>query len=601
LKSLSGRAQGPYINTTGDKPLVKGNDASIFTAKDSTCYLIWNGGLIQKLNSDLSGFITQGPQTLVLEDGTRLGDCCVQLTQIDDTYVLTGAKWNNTWSDKHVQNKQSTDIRFDAVLATSKNLTGPYKKQNEFYPHAGGGNLFQDVDGNLWHTISGYDSGSPIAGNPALLPIDRTNDNRFVLKEQYRYNAAKNSPIVYVSIEGNNSTGTSWENAYTSLQNAIDNVPDGSQLWIAKGKYNAPIHINLRNGLYFYGGFIGDETDFSERNTELNRTIVSGRNYAKHVISISSSSYIRLDGITIQGGNASGGSFHHHYGAGLHLLGGGETIRIVDCHFDNNKADQDGGALYASVGAAPTIINCSFKNNVARNNGGAAAIYCNSNNGYHTKFYNCIFDNNFAYGEGGTIYFDTNKKEFGLLTLINDLIINNTTLDESGALSLDRNSNLFLLNSTLSYNKGTTQGAVIGNFGKVPAKSRIINSIFYQNYGGKLFSIEGEAETVTANDKITYPNIWVQFNSCLFGDNDVNALVQRNFDRKKWRIVSELNESIMGKSTLHGNPAFADPINGDYHPNGGSEAKGVGTSTYYFKYNLEGKKRNAENSNIGCY
>lgn len=597
LRSLSGKAQGPYVEVTGKEPLVTGSDASLFMDSDSSVYFIWNGCYARKMNDDMSNFTGADAKVLSDEAGSKITLDNVSIRRLDGKYILTGKQYNGLWSSDR---NDGFGTRSDAAIAASRSFTGPYRIQKTRVPHAGGGMLFQDKDKQLWFTISGSDISSPVSGNPAVIQMQQTDNGEIIPVLETSFKAGAANPVVYVSTFGDNSTGNDWMHAFTSLQRAIDNAPVKAQIWVAEGKYEAPVQISLRKGLYIYGGFSGVEERLEQRDPERYRSVINGRNYAKHVISISGSSFIRLDGLTIQGGNASGGSFHLHYGGGIHILSGGETIRIVNCQFENNKADQDGGALYVSVGAAPTVINCTFKNNVAKNNGGAATIYCNNTNGFHTRFFNCTFDNNFAYGDGGAIYFDTNERDFGLLTMVNALVVNNTSLKDGGAIALDRNANLLLLNSTFSLNKGTSQGTVVANFGNVPGKSRVVNSIFYQNYGGMLFSIEGEAETITSNNKVYYPNIWVQFSNCLFDDNDVSALVQRNFDRKKWRTVYELNESVIGEKCIQGTPAFTDPANGNFLPNSGSKAKGTGTTKYYFKYNLEGKRR-TESINIGCY
>ena len=602
LKSISGRAQGPYVEVGGHKPLVRGSNASLFIDADSSVYFIWDNGKIQKMNPDISGFDTN--QTDYLKDslGNMINATAALITKIENKYVLSASRWNPLWNvAEYSQVAETPSARYDGVIATSDNLFGPYTFQKAVIPHAGGGSFLIDFEGKFWHTISGSDVGSPVSGQPCLLPLEVNSNREFFVKHQMDFGVISKMNTVYVSPFGNNSNGSSWENAFTSIQRAIDFAPEKSQIWIATGTYDTPVQINLRNGLYLYGGFKGNEKFLNQRSIEENRVIIDGKNIAKHVISIWSSSYIRLDGITIMGGNASGGSFHYQYGGGIHILGGGETIRLVNCHFKKNKSNLDGGALYISVGAAPTIINCTFVNNVSKNNGGAIAVYCNAMNGYHSKIFNCSFRQNHAYGDGGAVYFDTNFKDFGLLTIMNCLMVNNSTLKGGGVIALDRNSNLLLINSTLSFNKGSSQGAVIASLGKVPAKSYIVNSIISDNEGGTLFSIEGEAEYVSTTNQLISPNVWVHFISSLFNNRGTSMLVQRNFDRKKWRTINDLNESVMGNNCIQSDPEFADPGNGDFHLKNGSKARNAGILTFFFPFNIEGNSRNQSEMNLGCY
>jgi predicted outer membrane repeat protein len=598
LRSRSGRIQGPYDEVSGDKPLIDGVDASLFFDTDSTAYFLCNGTKVYTLNSKMDGFLSNSPRVLTASYGTSP----VQLSKIDGKYYLSTGRWKSVFdvSGANATIGVGLDARFDGVVAVSDNLFGSYRELQVTIPHAGGGLLFQDFDKNFWFAFTGNDKSAPVRDIPALMPLQVNVAGDFIPVRRHSKLSSDSLKVVYVSTFGNNSTGTNWDNAYTSIQRAVDNAPDNAQIWIAQGRYNAPVEISLREGISLFGGFRGDESQLSQRNSSRNKVVVNGKNSAKHVVLVSSSRNIRIDGLTLMGGNAAGLSFHHQYGGGAYILGGGETIKLVNCTFENNKADQDGGAIYASVGAAPMVINCTFKNNVSKNNGGAAAVYCNSPNGYHAKFYNCIFDNNFAYGDGGAIYFDSNKKKLGLLSVVNCLIVNNTTLKDGGTLTLDRSASLLMINTTMCFNKGTTLGAAVGSLGHVPGKSRIYNSIFYLNYGGSLFAVEGEAELEKRIADELSPNTWVIFENSLFEANEVNALVLRNFDKKIWKNVSALNETVMGRNCTEGDPLFIDPYTGDFHLNIGSKAKSSVISNS-FKFNLDKQLRSSDVNNLGCY
>src|SRR5690349_5189048 len=45
------------------------------------------------------------------------------------------------------------------------------------------------------------------------------------------------SGVVYVSLTGNNTTGCSWGNAFTTLQSALSIATSGDQVWVASGTY----------------------------------------------------------------------------------------------------------------------------------------------------------------------------------------------------------------------------------------------------------------------------------------------------------------------------------------------------------------------------
>src|SRR5512142_2257923 len=78
------------------------------------------------------------------------------------------------------------------------------------------------------------------------------------------------------------NNGTSWANAYKSLQSALAAAARNDQIWVAKGTYkptartdpNDPrsVTFTLPSGVAIYGGFAGTETLLSQRKPNLNVT-----------------------------------------------------------------------------------------------------------------------------------------------------------------------------------------------------------------------------------------------------------------------------------------------------------------------------------------
>jgi len=97
--------------------------------------------------------------------------------------------------------------------------------------------------------------------------------------------------IIYVNANATGSNnGSSWANAYTDLQAALNAATPGSEIWVAAGTYRpiTPADPNtvttaereatfqLRNGVALFGGFAGNETQRDQRNWQANPTILSG-------------------------------------------------------------------------------------------------------------------------------------------------------------------------------------------------------------------------------------------------------------------------------------------------------------------------------------
>jgi len=248
--------------------------------------------------------------------------------------------------------------------------------------------------------------------------------------------------IIYVDVNamGGLRDGSSWSNAYNSLQDGLDFAAYGDEIWVAKGTYK-PIgwpnggaaprekHFSLKTGVGVYGGFEGIETQRDGRDWENNMTILSGDigieennsdncfHVFYHVTFLDNSAV--LDGFTITAGNADisidptgcGGGMYNlassptlancsFYGNHAGLYGGGvynagSTPILTNCSFLNNSAELYGGGMY-NLALPPTLSNCSFYDNFAVRYGGGM---CNEKSS--PKLVNCGFSGNFADENGG--------------------------------------------------------------------------------------------------------------------------------------------------------------------------------------------------------
>lgn len=156
-------------------------------------------------------------------------------------------------------------------------------------------------------------------------------------------------PPIYVDEDATSGAddGSSWTNAFLTLQSALAVAVNGDEIWVAEGTYYPDEGTGQTNGLRtssfqliqgveIYGGFVGTETQLSERNKEpeTNNTILSGdlnkdddtggdiSENAYHIVTsdlVDNSA--KLDGFSITSGNANGdGGSSQNIGGGIMLL-----------------------------------------------------------------------------------------------------------------------------------------------------------------------------------------------------------------------------------------------------------------------------------------
>lgn len=261
-----------------------------------------------------------------------------------------------------------------------------------------------------------------------------------------------NTDIIYVKA-GATGNGSSWTNAIGNLQTAISMATTGTQIWVATGTYKPTkkadrnASFTLTNDIELYGGFIGNETDLSQRNWQNFPTVLSGEigtsalnDNAYTVVRFKNASETTvIDGFVIERGFANGknaksaqrcggGIFndatngtsnptinnctfrnnHAREGAGIYNNAKNGTCKpnIVNCTFKNNKADLDGGAIYNNGEggqANPFIKECTFVRNEATY--GGAILNQGTYQGESSPIISdCIFDNNISYLRGGSFY-----------------------------------------------------------------------------------------------------------------------------------------------------------------------------------------------------
>jgi len=324
-----------------------------------------------------------------------------------------------------------------------------------------------------------------------------------------------NAKVIYVDCNATgNNDGTSWEDAFTDLQDGLDDASSGDEIRVADGTYkptgtsDRTKTFQLKNGVAIYGGYAGCSNPDAKRNIDVYVTILSGNignpgessDNCYHVVTGSGTdSTAVLDGFTITKGNANG-TLYERYGGGMYnssgsptvkycnftfnnasyygggMFNGGSSSTIINCTFSCNNASYHGGGMY-NISGSPALSNCTFSGNTASSYGGG--MY---NIGSSPVVSNCIFSSNSAQYGGGIA-----KYGGGTITLKNCSIYGNTASVNGGSFFGASNSdNAIFINRVLYNNTAAKGGAFYTN-----SYLTITNCTTHQNsagYGGAIYS-----------------------------------------------------------------------------------------------------------------
>jgi len=193
------------------------------------------------------------------------------------------------------------------------------------------------------------------------------------------------SAQIYVNNAATGSNdGTTWDNAYTDLQSALD-VTTASDIWIAQGVYKPALRDSVFMfesvvGHSLYGGFIGNEAELDDRDFILNNTILSGdigdddvegmydmnkTDNAVHILYVGDhGETVTVDGINFRNGSTvlfedeTLGTFWYRGGA-IYTL---SPLQIDNCLFTENSGFT-GSAVYILGTTNSSVENSTFEKN----------------------------------------------------------------------------------------------------------------------------------------------------------------------------------------------------------------------------------------------
>ncbi|WP_435354956.1 choice-of-anchor Q domain-containing protein [Emticicia sp. SJ17W-69] len=315
---------------------------------------------------------------------------------------------------------------------------------------------------------------------------------------------------IYVKVDANGlNNGTSWENAFKNLSDALDLArTSNQQIWVAQGVYfpdrdpfggrpfpgtTVPYRdmtFYISGTMQLYGGFLGNETLLNQRNPNLFKTILSGDIDNNDINN--DGNYIAETTANLVGENA-----YHVVLASNCVTGSlmdGFIITSGMGNTDPNIPNQYFGVRkHIGAGAVVNVSNIQLSNNLFIGNkssyGGALAVFENYSNLelFEVKLLKNTFLNNEAKLAGGSIY--TNYSEGGLV--MNECVFSNNKAQNGGAFYSEDCYNIKINNSSFIENKSINSSG--GGLVVVRAQTLQIDSCLFDNNeainGGHAISI----------------------------------------------------------------------------------------------------------------
>ncbi|NOZ88292.1 MAG: hypothetical protein GXP49_18940, partial [Deltaproteobacteria bacterium] len=376
-----------------------------------------------------------------------------------------------------------------------------------------------------------------------------------------RYDNCETPCVRYVRADAwPGGSGDSWEQAFSTVQEAIDDAHCAArrcaascQVWVAGGiyyVYRGDKHdtVQLRPGVEFFGGFAGDEVALDQRDSKANPTVLDGcdggpcNNRVYHVVTGSDDALI--DGFTITNGNADDVVEEHE--------------NSVECAGEYGQHCAGGGML--NVSAAPTVRNCTFAGNEARLDGGAIASYDSK-----PTINACVFSKNHAGVNGGAIIGSVSSD----LTITNSVFTENSGTKLGGALFVDGGS-VSIVNSTFWNNEAWggfswCGGATIdwsSDWTGKTNKISLVNSIIYNSktcgipheYG----SYDGYGRVLVIDHSLVYDGYiyyGTLYNEPVFVDAEAGDLHLHPYSS----AIDSALDSMAPATDIEGNPRVDQP------------------------------------------
>ncbi|MBN1766266.1 MAG: hypothetical protein JW860_13480, partial [Sedimentisphaerales bacterium] len=396
------------------------------------------------------------------------------------------------------------------------------------------------------------------------------------------YNAVYISDTIYVDTDAiGNNDGTSWEDAYNYLQDALNDMylSTGDEIRVAQGTYKPDegagvtpgdrnATFQLINGVALMGGYAGyGEVDPDLRDPNIYVTILSGdigtpdnnSDNSYHVVTGSGTDATAImDGFVITKGNG-------YDGAGMICDSGSPVIN--NCTFIANTASHWGGGIYCVNNSTASINNCRFEDNSSASvdaaAGGIGVMHSSPSIMY------CEFISNTANGDGGGICNGGYS-----YPIISRCIFKDNFSGYGGGVNNNDNSDPYIINCIFTGNTSSISNSGGGICNAQSSSPTIINCIFNGNNGYAIDYYGGTGSTTVLKNCILWDDSPAEIN--LGGST---ALV----------TYCDIQGGYSGTGNINSDPLFVDPGN-DYHLLCGSPCIDTGTDAGVYE-DIEGNIR----------
>lgn len=345
----------------------------------------------------------------------------------------------------------------------------------------------------------------------------------------YEYQYLPTSRIRYVK-PGGTGDGSSWENASGNIQNMIDELANNAngqagEVWVAAGIYTPQSQLisgtaysasfRMRDGISVYGGFNADNPESSKLDRAKgtmpwdfkNETILEAAYYngdltwtnnkwtltsdSRHVVWFAPMSgqsaftnVTTLDGVTIRGGYAQGGTgmddFMTDRGAGVYM--DGANAYLSNCIVKENYATGNGGGVYLKNGRVQTSL---IYNNNADADGGA--VYVENRGLVHRSMLanNSALNGAGVYLHNGAEATGSDSDDHPEYLILSTCVVSNNTVRGNGAVYCD-NGGVLMQNTITNNNCVTATDATDTNASQtggiyVDEYALVVNSVLWNN------------------------------------------------------------------------------------------------------------------------